>query len=102
MRSLFRDLGFGFRILLQRARLRGGGDLTLALGVGASSAIFSVVNGVLLNGLPWAHPESIVSFEVHKLKKDSRPRSCTPAQLHDWKAQLQSFQDLAAMRWEQA
>lgn len=102
MRSLFRDLGFGFRVLLGARGFAAVAIVTLALGVGASSAIFSVVNGVLLNGLPWAHPESIVSFEVHKLKKDSRPRSCTPAQLHDWKAQLQSFSDLAALRWEQA
>jgi len=74
----------------------------MALGVGATSAIYSIVNGVLLNALPWKDPATIVSFELRKQKQNAEPRGITPAQFRDFQQQLKAFSDLSAMRWEQA
>jgi hypothetical protein len=66
--EMFQDLRYGVRMLFKNPGFTAVIVLTLGLGIGVNVALFSVVNGVLLNGLPWAHPESIVSFVVHKLK----------------------------------
>ena len=60
--------------------------LTLALGIGANSAIFSVVNGVLLKPLAYHEPERIVT-----LLHDGR-RPVAPADFLDWRRQSQSFE----------
>lgn len=97
MRSPVEDLRFGFRTLLKSPGFALVAVLSLALGIGVTSAVFSIVNGVLLDGLPWGDPERIVTFELRKRVGDPRPRGMTPAQFVDFAEQSRSLQGLIAV-----
>ncbi len=60
MNSLLADLRFGFRMLWKHPAFTAAAIITLALGIGANTAIFSVVNAVLLKELPVADPDRLV------------------------------------------
>ncbi len=96
MSTLFQDLRFAARLLLKAPSFTAVALLTLSLGIGASAAIFSVVNTLLLQPLPYPHAERLVM-----LWQDFRERGgpedewLTPANFFDWRARAQSFQDIA-------
>ncbi|HKP10532.1 MAG TPA: ABC transporter permease, partial [Blastocatellia bacterium] len=96
LETLRQDLRYGARMLLKNPGFTLVAVLTLSLGIGANTAIFSVVNAVLLRPLPFAEPESLVWLW------DTQPQLPTaPASLPDfldWKAQNQSFEHLAAFQ----
>jgi len=95
MRSLWQDARFGIRMLGRSRRLTAIAILALALGIGANTAIFSVVNAILVRPLPYPDPERLVwLWEV----QPNLPRApFSGGDFLDFQAQSQSFEQLAAM-----
>jgi putative ABC transport system permease protein len=98
MNKFWQDLRFGARMFAKKPGLTFVAVFTLALGIGANTAIFSVVNAVLLKPLPYAQPERL----VHVLRTQPpilRGPISRPDYL-EWQAQNQSFQNLAAFYYD--
>jgi putative ABC transport system permease protein len=94
MNTLLQDLKYGLRMLLKHPHVTGIAVVTLALGIGANTAIFSVVNAVLLNPLPFREPDRVVAL-WESVPNQGRSR-VTPANFHDWKKQNTVFEDVAS------
>jgi len=94
MNSLINDLTYAFRMLLKHPGVTAIAVITLALGIGANTAIFSVVNAVLLNPLPYKQPDRLVSL-WENVPGHGRWRAA-PANFFDWKMQNTVFEDVAA------
>ena len=95
MNTLIKDIRYGVRNLLKHPGFAAIVIATLAIGIGASSAIFSVVNTVLLRPLPYAQAERIVT--IQELTGDGQRVQVTPANFLDWRAQNTVFEHLAAI-----
>src|SRR3989442_597320 len=89
------NLRFAFRQLLKNPGFATVAVLTLALGIGANTAIFSVVNSVLLRPLPFKEPQRLVTVWERNPKQGYDQNVAAPANYADWKAQSQSFEELA-------
>jgi predicted permease len=106
MENLFKDLRYGFRGLLKRKAFAAIAVLTLALGIGANTAIFTLVNAVLLKTLPVSNPHELVLFSDmtgEGTSVEDTPRSGTwsrfsYASYKHFRDHNESFQDLAALR----
>ncbi|HEV2833725.1 MAG TPA: ABC transporter permease [Pyrinomonadaceae bacterium] len=96
MESVIRDLKFAFRNLLKHPGFAAIAVITLALGIGASTAIFSVVNSVMLRRLPYRTADRIVAIQELN-EKGSRVQVTGPNFL-DWRAQNTVFEHLAAIK----
>ncbi|HST53142.1 MAG TPA: ABC transporter permease [Pyrinomonadaceae bacterium] len=96
MRTLLQDSRYGLRMLLKNPGFTFVAALTLALGIGANTAIFSVVNAVLLRPLPFQHSDELVVIKDENGKTGEAFPSVSPADFFDWKSQNQSFAGMAA------
>lgn len=96
MQSLFKDVRYGMRSLLGQPGFTAVVVITLALGIGANTAIFSLVHAVLLRPLPFADSDSLVVVKAQNDKTGETLPSVSPADFFDWKSQSHSFSNLAA------
>jgi len=96
MDLLLKDIRYGIRGLLKRPGFTVIALITLALGIGANTAIFSVVNAVLLRPLPFQNPEQLVILWEDATFVGFPHNTPAPANYVDWKTQNQSFADMAA------
>ena len=92
--EMFQDLRYGVRVLLKHPGFTLIAVLTLALGIGANTAIFSIVNAVLLKPLPFAEPERLLW--LGGWAGNDKEQGVTPADFLDYREQSRSFAQLAA------
>jgi putative ABC transport system permease protein len=88
------DVKLGFRMLWRRPILAAGAILSLALGIGANTAIFSVLHRVVLSPLPYHAPDELMV--VWETSPDNPERWVAPANFVDWRRESSSFASLAA------
>lgn len=96
LERLMQDLRYGIRMLLKSPGFTVVAILTLALGIGANTALFSVVNGVLLKPLPYPHPEQLVWLAESKPNFDTG--SISFPNFRDWEKDNRTFTDMAISR----
>jgi putative ABC transport system permease protein len=105
MERFWKDLQYATRTLLKKPGFTLVVLLTLALGIGANTAIFSVVSAVILRPLPFREPEQLVNIwegragTVYRRGEESRFIYVRPGTFHDWREQSQSFQSMASYSW---
>src|SRR5262245_236159 len=101
MESFIQDLRFGARMLMKQPGFTLIAVITLALGIGANTAIFSVVNGVLLRPLPYYEPERLVMVwadrPIRQAQLGVTDYPVTVADFVDWRNHNQVFERMAAM-----
>src|SRR5215471_21056542 len=90
------DLLLAFRSLKSRPAFALGAIVTLALGIGANTAMFTVLHGVLLAPLPYRDPEAVVVLNEHT--RDFPTLSVTRYNYEDWRARARSFGMMEAFR----
>ena len=92
--SLIQDVRFSLRILRKSPGFAVVMILTLALGIGATTAIFAVVDGVVLKPLVYTHPEQLVSVEISPLALDPSLRGMAPEDYFVFREQNRTFQQM--------
>lgn len=96
MGTLLQDIRYGIRVLVKNPGYTLIAVLTLALGIGANTALFSVVNGVLLNPLPYAQPERLVM--LYENTPNFEKSSISYPNFQDWQRSNSTFSAIAAYR----
>src|ERR1044072_4938098 len=97
MDTFIQDLRYGFRTLLKNPGFTAIAIIALALGIGANTAIFSVVNAVLLRSLPYKDPDRLIVPATVKPGAYDRG-SVTYADVLDWQKEEQIFDSVAAFQ----
>ena len=99
MKNLFQDLRYGVRMFTRSRGYTVVALLSLALGIGATTAIFSLFDTVWLRPLPYPHTDRLVAVsEVELTEPDSR-WGVALANYFDWKEQCKSFEHLSMINW---
>jgi putative ABC transport system permease protein len=98
---MLQDLRFGVRMLLKQPGVSLIAVLTLALGIGATAAVFSLIQGVLLTPPPYRQPDRLVLIPTARTdgQKITPPRGWPAAQWLEWQKEAKSFESLAAYQW---
>ncbi len=96
-----RDMRFAIRMLLKQPGFSLIAVLTLALGIGATSAVFSLIHGVLLTPPPYKKPQQLVLVPTTRTdgQKQESPRGWPAQQWMEWQKEAKSFEGIAAYGW---
>jgi putative ABC transport system permease protein len=94
--NLLQDVRFGIRMLAKTPAFTAVIVVVLAIGIGANTTIFTLVNAVLFKGLPFTHPEEIMILNCTNHSQGRNRLQVSYPDYQDWKAQTKSFKDLAA------
>lgn len=97
MTNLSQDARYAWRVLRKSPGYTAVAVLVLALGIGANTAIFSVVHAVLLRPLPYPHPERLVRLWESKPASGTHRNVVNPVNFLDWQARTRSFEQMAAL-----
>src|SRR5580700_6157586 len=98
---MWRDMRFAIRMLLKQPGFSLIAVLTLALGIGATSAVFSLIQGVLLTPPPYRHPQQLGVVPTARTdgQKQDSPRGWPAQQWLEWQKEAKSLQGIAAYDW---
>jgi len=94
METLLQDLRYGLRMLRKNPGFTVAAVLTLALGIGATTAIFSVVYGIVFRPLPYQNPERLVSLWTRPVNEPGSDGRVSMPDFNDWRVQNTVFSDL--------
>ncbi|HEY1468301.1 MAG TPA: ABC transporter permease [Candidatus Acidoferrum sp.] len=97
LQDFLQDFRYAARTLRKSPAFTAVAVLTLALGIGANSAIFSVVDAILLRPLPYPQPDRLVRIWESSIKYDSPRNVVNPFNFLDWRDRSQSFESMAAI-----
>lgn len=95
MRTLWQDARYSVRILLKHPAYTLIAVITLALGIGANAAIFSVINDVLLRSLPYPESDQIITLWENNIKENIARDDVSPANFLDWRERQGVFSEIA-------
>src|SRR5262245_22688373 len=95
MQTLWQDLRYGARMLLRRPGFTVIAVVTLAIGIGLNTALFSVVNSIVLRQLPFHEPERLMQVWETWTAEEAHSGTVSPNNLLDWRAQARSFETLS-------
>src|SRR5271165_4341671 len=98
MLTFWQDIRYGLRVLTNNPGFTGVVVLTLALGIGANTALFSIINGVLLNPLPFGQPDRLLA--LYSRTPEFTRSSISYPNFLDWRRDNHSFSALASFRQE--
>src|SRR5213594_4383190 len=96
LENLAQDVRYSARMLRKNPGFTAVAVLTLALGIGVNTAIFSVVNAILLRPLPYKNPDRLVWVWENNLSKNIPINPASPANLMDWRNESRVFESLSA------
>jgi putative ABC transport system permease protein len=101
METILQDIRYALRALFRRnAAFTAVAIITLALGIGANTTIFSLVNSILLSPLPYEEPERLVSIYGHNLTRGVSMPRVSAGDFADWRNQNEVFSDISAIRFK--
>src|SRR5215475_15654611 len=93
--ELWQDLRYGARMLLKRPGFTVVAVITLGLGIGANTTMFSAINGLLLRPMPFKDPELLVHLDERALKAGFESLGVSFPDFADWRARSRSFERMA-------
>src|SRR5437667_493038 len=99
MQILIKDLRHGARMLLKQPGFTLIAVLTLALGIGATTVVFSLIQGVLLTPPPYPQPDRLVLVSPSRRDGERYTRGWPAAQWQEWQTRSKSFESIAAYNW---
>src|SRR6202041_3484081 len=100
LEKLLRDLRYGARTLTRAPGFAGTAILVMALGIGATTSLFTIVRAVLLKPLPFHDPDKLVMVYEHFRTENGGDgfHPVSPADFNDWHQRTHGFEDMAALR----